>query len=162
MKKRLLFALMAMCAAISGFALSEGEFVYTPQGRFQITGANLNANNAFQDMTGWTVLSATEGVTLADKFIINANGLTEGINSVVSLDATETEGMYFKFEPTDVGAAYVVSYKLKGSGAAEVTTRIKTDYLKTNLVVVKGNSDGNYKGTAGEDGTYTETDAIVS
>ena len=162
MKKRLLFALMAMCAAISGFALSEGEFVYTPQGRFQITGANLNANNAFQDMTGWTVLSATEGVTLADKFNINANGLTEGFNSVVSLDATEAEGMYFKFEPTDASAVYVVSYKLKGSGAAEVTTRIKTDYMKTNLVVVKGNSDGNYNGTAGEDGTYAETNAVIA
>ena len=161
MKKRLLLAFMAMCVAVSGFALSEGEFVNTPQGRFKITGANQNANNAFLDMTGWTVVSAMEGMTLADKFNINANGLAEGFNSFVSLDATEGEGMYFKFEPTDANASYVVSYKMKGSGAAEVTTRVKTDYLKTNLALVKGNSDGNYYGTAGEDGTFVEADAVV-
>ena len=68
MKKRLLFAFMAMCVAVSGFALSNGEFVYTPQGRFQISGDNLNANNAFQDMTGWTVVSASTEKTLADNF----------------------------------------------------------------------------------------------
>ena len=55
MRKRLLFAFMAMCMSVSGFALSQGDFVYTPQGRFQITGANVNAGNAFQDLTGWTV-----------------------------------------------------------------------------------------------------------
>ena len=48
MKKRLLLAFMAMSAVASGYALEQGEFVYTPQGRFQITGANVNANNAFQ------------------------------------------------------------------------------------------------------------------
>ena len=161
MKKRLFFAFMAMCIAVSSYAMTQGDYVYTHQGRFLITGANLNANNAFQSMDGWTVLSATEGVTLADKFNTNANGLAEGMNSVVNLDATEGEGMYFKFEPADASATYIVSYKLKGSGAAEVTTRIKTEYLKTNLVLVKGNTDGSYNGTAGEDGTYTETDAVI-
>ena len=41
-----------MCVAVSGFALEKDEFVNTPQGRFQIAGANLNANNAFQSMDG--------------------------------------------------------------------------------------------------------------
>ena len=59
MKKRLLFAFMALCVTVSGFALSKNEFVYTPQGRFQITGDNLNANSAFLDLTGWTVVSAS-------------------------------------------------------------------------------------------------------
>ncbi len=59
MKKRLLLAFMAMSAVASGYALEQGEFVYTPQGRFQITGANMNANNAFQDLSGWTVVSAS-------------------------------------------------------------------------------------------------------
>ena len=150
-----------MFVALSGFALEKDEFVYTPQGRFMITGTNQNANNAFQDLTGWTVLSAIEGATLADKFNINANGLSDGFNSVVSLDATGGEGMYFTFVPTDASNTYVVSYKLKGSGAAEVTTRIKTDYLKTNLALVKGNSDGSYSGAAGEDGVVAEHDAVV-
>jgi hypothetical protein len=74
MKKRLLFAFMAMCASVSSFALSQGEFVYTPQGRFQITGANLNANNAFQDLSGWTVVAAAADKTLADNLNITGNG----------------------------------------------------------------------------------------
>ena len=115
MKKRLLLAFMAMSAVVSGYALEQGEFVYTPQGRFQITGANVNANNAFQDFTGWTVVSASTEKTLADNFNINANGYAEGINSVASLDATAGEGMYFKFEPSDASTAYVVSYKMKGA-----------------------------------------------
>ena len=155
MKKRLLFALAAMCVAVSGFALSEGEFVYTPQGRFQITGANLNANSAFQDMTGWTVVG--EGKTLADKFNVNANGYADGINSVVSLDGeTIGEGMYYRFEPTDAGASYVVSFKMKGAALDNLKIAIPGDgYGEAqciNLVKVAGNVDGEftYPTTEGE------------
>ena len=136
--------MMAMSAAVSGYALEQGEFVYTPQGRFQITGANVNANNAFQDFTGWTVVSAAEK-TLADNFNINANGYAEGINSVASLDATEGEGMYYKLDLSDAAPAYVVSFKMKGATA--VSTRVKTVAVSTNLVKVEGNSDNTFGGT---------------
>ena len=145
MKKRLLFAFMAMCVAVSGFALTKGEYVYTPQGRFQITGDNLNANNKFQDMTGWEVIGA--GKTLADKFNTNANGYAAGFNSVVSVDGeTAGEGMYFKFEPTDASGVYVVSYKLKGAPLDKVQIRIGGDgyQTETNLVKVAGNTAGTY------------------
>ena len=158
MKKRLLFAFMAMCVAVSGFALSNGEFVYTPQGRFKITGDNLNANNKFQDMTGWTVIGV--GKTLEDKFNIVANGLTDGFNSVVSVDGdTADEGMYFKFEPTDASATYIVSFKLKGAALNWIQTFINGDNTATadkdaNLVKVAGNTAGTY--------TYPETaDEVV-
>ena len=65
MKKRLLLGFAALCSAFSGYALEQGEFVYTPQGRFQITGANVASSN-FSDFTGWTVVTATEGKTLAE------------------------------------------------------------------------------------------------
>ena len=149
MRKRLLLALVAMCVTVSGFALTKGEFVYTPQGRFQITGDNLNANNAFQSMDGWTVITALDK-SLADIFNTNANGYADGFNSVVSVDATETEGMYFKFEPTDASATYVVSYKLKGASA--VSVRKITTEVSTNLVKIAGN-DANvytYPSTEGE------------
>jgi hypothetical protein len=135
MRKRLLFAFMAMSAAVSGYALEQGEYVYTPQGRFQITGANLNANNAFQDMTGWTVIG--EGKTLADKFNINADGYATGINSVVSLDATAGEGMYYKFEPSDAASTYVVSFKMKGAALDNIRYRVPGDGYKTNSNLVK-------------------------
>ena len=156
MKKRLLFAFMALCASVSGFALEQGEFVYTPQGRFQITGQNLNANCAFQDMTGWTAIG--EGKTLADLFITNANGLSEGFNSVVSTAATAGEGMYFKFEPSDASGTYVVSFKMKGAVLDCVKNRIPGDGNKTetNLVKVAGNTANTY--------TYpsTEEEVIVN
>jgi hypothetical protein len=159
MKKRLLFAFMAMCVAVSGFALSNGEFVYTPQGRFQISGDNLNANNAFQDMSGWTVISTSK--TLADKFNIVANGLSAGFNSVACVDvpteeANKGEGMYFKFEPTDASGTYIVSFKLKGAPLDVIQTFIPGDGYSTptNLVKVAGNTAGSY--------TYPETtDEVV-
>ena len=156
MKKRLLFAFMAMCAAVSGFALEQGDFVYTPQGRFQITGANLNANNAFQDMSGWTAIG--EGKTLADLFITNADGLAAGMNSVTSTAATAGEGMYFKFEPTDASAAYVVSFKMKGAALDNIRIRIPGDGYKTeaNLVKVAGNDANVYTHPA------TEGEVIVN
>jgi hypothetical protein len=156
MKKRLLFAFMAMCVAASGFALEKDEFVNTPQGRFQIAGANLNANNAFQSMDGWTAIG--EGKTLADLFTTNADGLAAGFNSVVSTAATAGEGMYFKFEPTDASAAYVVSFKMKGAPLNFVQTFINGDKTATvdkdaNLVKVAGNDLNTY--------TYPSTDGEI-
>ena len=158
MKKRLLFALMAMCVAVSGFALEKNTFVYTPQGRFQITGDNLNANNKFQDMSGWTVISSSK--TLADKFNTVANGLEAGFNSVACVDDptddnNKGEGMYFKFEPTDASGTYIVSFKLKGAPLDVIQTFIPGDGYSTptNLVKIAGNTAGSY--------TYPETEGEV-
>lgn len=153
MKKRLLFAFMAMCVAASGFALEKDEFVNTPQGRFQIAGANLNANNAFQSMDGWTAIG--EGKTLADLFTTNADGLAAGFNSVASTAANAGEGMYFKFEPTDASAAYVVSFKMKGALLDNIKWRIPGDGYKKgdNLVKIAGNEANTY--------TYPSTEGEV-
>ena len=147
MKKRLLFAFMALFVAVSGFALTEGEYVYTPQGRFQIT-SDLKAFSNFTDLSGWEVVTTAEGKTVQDNFIIDTeNGPAPGVSCAVSNDATAGEGMYFKFTPTDAGSSYVVSFKMKGAFA--VTTRVKAgDKISTaNVVKVEGNSDGVYGGT---------------
>ena len=145
MKKRLLLSLMAMCMAVAGFALSNGEFVYTPQGRFQITGENLNANSAFNDFAGWTLVSASADKTLADQFNINGNGAPGGGISVQSLDATAGEGMYFKFEPTSASESYVVSFKMKGAVLNNIRAKVATDVaVNENVVKVFGDTDGTY------------------
>ena len=152
MKKRLLFALMALCVTVSGFALSKNEFVYTPQGRFQITGDNI-VSCKFQNFDGWTVVG--EGITLEDRFNVNTDGFESGSNSVQSTELVTGQGMYYKFVPTDAGSAYVVSFKMKG--AALVTTRLNTigyngsneslgDILP-NGVKIEGNSDHEFGGT---------------
>ena len=142
MKKALLLGLMATCMATSGFALTNGEYVYTPQGRFHITGANTvtNANT----LNGWKVVSGI-GSDLGDNFVMNADGCAAGVNSFQSINPTAGEGMYYQFTPENGTASYVVSYKMKG--AATYTTRIKTNILSTNLVKVEGNTDGTYGGT---------------
>ncbi len=150
MKKRLLFALMAMCVAVSGFALEKGQFVYTPQGRFQITGDNV-ASSTFADFTGWTATSEAKAVDA--KFIVKTDGLAAGMNSVSCVDAPSAdnagEGMYFKFVPTSSDAAYVVSFKMKGAALDHVRNRKPgdgyNDYRRDeNLVVVAGCQDGEY------------------
>ena len=144
MKKRLLLSLMAMCMGVSGFALSEGEYVYTPQGRFQITGANAASSN-FADFTGWTLISES-AASLEQLFNVNADGYASGMNSVQSINATAGEGMYFKFEPTSASESYVVSFKMKGAALDNVRVRIPGDGYKTesNLVKVAGNDANTY------------------
>ena len=148
--KFILIAMMAMCVTISGYALEQGEFVYTPQGRFLVIGDNQNANNAFQSMDGWIAIG--EGKTLEDLFSINAYGLSEGMNSVVSTAATVGEGMYYKFEPTDASVSYVVSFKMKGAALDNIRVRIPSDGKRTesNLVKVAGNEENQYTHPATE------------
>ena len=160
MKKRLLFAFMAMCVAVSGFALEKNEYVYTPQGRFLITGDNQNANSAFQSMDGWTAFDA--GKTIADLFNTNGNGYKDGYNSIQSIvdhvynkkEDNVGTGIYFKFVPTSAGDTYVVSFKMKGAALDKIQQRIAGDgyQTETNLVKISGNTDGTYMypETAGE------------
>ena len=175
MKKRLLFAFMALCVAVSGYALTKGEFVYTPQGRFQITG-DLVAKSTFADWTGWEVRS--EGKTLADKFNTNANGYAAGLNSVVCVDEPSNdnvgEGMYFKFEPTSSDGVYIVSFKLKGASDLglqkdnHVRSRVVGDGYddfrrETNLVVVAGckNAEYTYPLATATDADGNVTDDVI-
>ena len=136
MTKRLLFILTTMCVALSGFALSVGEYVYTPTGRFLITSQNVASSN-FADFTGWTVVSATAEKTFEQAFNINFDGYAEGMNSVSSVDnSVAGEGISFTFVPGDAGKTYVVSYKLKGTATTSI--RVKEVAVSTNLVKING------------------------
>ena len=133
-----------MCVAVSGFALTNGEYVYTPQGRFQVT-SDLKAYSNFTDFSGWEAVTATEGTMVQDIFTLDANGPVAGTGCAVSSNGTAGEGMYFKFVPTDPNEAYVVSFKLKG--VAQASVRVGSGSLNQNVVKVEGNSDGAYGGT---------------
>lgn len=150
---------MAVSSVLSGYALTKGEYVYTPQGRFLITGDNLNANNTFQDFSGWTVISPS-GKTVDALFNTNANGYADGFNSLQSLDAsTAGEGLYYKFEPSSATVSYVVSFKMKGAVLDNIKVRIPGDGYKKEecLVKIAGNTAGTYTYPSTEDEVVVNT-----
>lgn len=111
MKKTLLLGAVALGVSLTGSALEVGEYVYTPQGRFQITGAdNLCTNGSFANgsFDGWNVLSATEGVTVGEQFAYDPDA-----QSIKSQKNACTEGMYYKFSAPANATAYVVSFKIR-------------------------------------------------
>ncbi|MBQ0073200.1 MAG: hypothetical protein KBT34_03295 [Prevotella sp.] len=110
MKKSLLIGLMAVCTSLSSFALEVGEYVYTPQGRFQISGENECSNGTFASgFDGWTVLSAEEEKPAAEDLFL----YDEEVGCIKSLKNACTEGIYYKFSPTNAKASYVISFKVR-------------------------------------------------
>lgn len=124
-----------MCMAGSSFALEVNECVYTPQGRYKITGANVASSN-FVSFDGWTVVTASEQAIDANFSLVQDGDIW----CAQSLSATEGEGMSFKFVPSSADGVYVVTYKMKS--AAVTSIRVKTVDVKTNLVTITGEADG--------------------
>ena len=156
--KRIILSLMAICLGVSSFALSANELVYTPQGRFMVSGDNI-ASSDFSNLTSWMPISATEGIMIEDIFNINSNGYAEGLNSVKSISSTAGEGMYFKFEPSDAFSTYIVSFKMKGDVGVTVRTsnlaydgngKLVSSTLLKNCVKIAGNSAHVYGNTEDE------------
>lgn len=124
MKKRLLTAFAVILAAASGFAHEVDSYVYTPQGRFQITGEN---TCTFAELENWTVIApeAAEGqepLTLSDVFsYVGADDAAPA--GYVSTYAENTYGMSYKFSP-DANAKYVVSITVNaGENTPNFNTR---------------------------------------
>ena len=112
MKKRLLSLAAAALTTLSGFALTQGDYVYTPQGRFKVIDAASQVNFDLQNFTGFTAFSATEGRTAADIFTTGTDG---DLNYFQALATTgSAEGMNYQLSLA-VGKKYVVSYKMKSS-----------------------------------------------
>lgn len=112
MKKRLLSLAAAALTTLSGFALTQGDYVYTPQGRFKVIDAASQVQFDLQNFTGFTAFSATEGRTVADIFTTGTDG---DLNYFQALATTgSAEGMNYQLSLA-VGKKYVVSYKMKSS-----------------------------------------------
>lgn len=138
MKKRLLIALMGMATAFSASAYEVGTVVTTPQGRFQVVGANVCSNSTCIDgFDGWNVITASEGLTCKDIFVHNGEGL-------VANNSASTEGMYYTFNTADANTTYLVSMKIKQAAASSPNeaTRLWAHGMTTNvnLINVVGNS----------------------
>lgn len=112
MKKRLLSLAAAALTTLSGFALTQGDYVYTPQGRFKVIDAASQVQFDLQNFTGFTAFSATEGRTAADIFTTGTDGDLNYFQALTT--AGSAEGMNYQLSLA-VGKKYVVSYKMKSS-----------------------------------------------
>lgn len=120
MKKRLLIMFAAALGAVNSFAYEVGQYVYTENGRFQITGANMVKNGDFSNgLEGWTNFGGT--ALSPDTFEISANG-PEGRNcmaaTLASGGAQKTDGFatstnFMQTVQLAPNGSYIVTYKTK-------------------------------------------------
>ena len=70
--KRLLLCAVSALFAFSANAIQKGDYVYTPQGRFLITGDvnQMGTAGSFANLDGWTVVTAGENTVLEDNFAV--------------------------------------------------------------------------------------------
>ena len=105
--KRLLFSALSVLFAFSASAVQKGDYVYTPQGRFQITSETdlMNGAGAFTSETldGWQVLPDTAKIT--DQFAVGVDG---NLNYAYSLQSDVNEGMKFTTANLNPAKTYVV------------------------------------------------------
>ena len=163
MMKRLLLCAVSALFAFSANAVQKGDYVYTPQGRFQITGdVNLMGNaGSFASLEGWSVVTAAEH-ELADNFTVGLDTASQ-VRYAQSLVNTVGEGMKYTNSNLDANTTYVISYKMRNAveaaPARPLTTLLaSTSYVKdgANVVLITGADTITYNG-----GTETSTDWVT-
>ena len=100
MKKRLLFAVLAMMCAATSFAFEVGEYVYTSSQRLKIEGANLAAGGESL-LSGWTAADRSEWPSETWQIVDGEYVQSLGATGSLCRDFTVTPG------------SYVVSYEMK-------------------------------------------------
>ena len=152
MMKRLLFsALSALCAFSANAAV--GDYVYTPQGRFQITSETdlMNGAGAFTSETleGWQALPETSQIT--DQFAVGVDG---GVNYAYSVKSDFYEGMKFTTANLNPAKTYVVSYKMRNKVESAPTIPL---YTLTDTTAARQNTANVVSITGAVDGTNVVT-----
>ena len=159
MKKRLLFAALAMICASSTFAYEDGEYAFTKDGRVRIDGQNLVVNGDFTDeLKGWT--GAVKDAPNSDAWGIEPGAGPNGENVVKSKgtpEGSEDNGLcqVISLEP----GTYVASYQIQAtgetlSGTTSVGTTVGSNYadffLNTDgaLTRVESTAEANVAGIA--------------
>lgn len=141
MKKRLLFAALAMFCTVGSFAINVGDYVYSHTAKYKVTSENIVLNGDFNvgdGSEGW--LNGDGGAMSAAswKVVTTDVGLGDGINAVVSQGAsTDANGTLANKWQLSSGL-YVISYSVY---APEDITSSVTEG-GTNYVIFFANTTG--------------------
>lgn len=152
MKKRLLIMFAAALGAVNSFAYEVGQFVYTANGRFQITGPNLVTNGDFsKGFEGWTNFGGTALST--DTFEV-AN---DGPNGLKCLTATSTSGGAQKTDGFATSTNFMQTVKLEQNTRYIVTYKTRA-YTLPRITSVSLDRNNNYQNVfVNGDGTWPVT-----
>lgn len=133
MKKKLLFAALALVCASSVFAYEDGEYAFIKNGRVKMIGQNLVTNGSFNEgnATGWT--DATGNAVNAETWAVEPGVGSNGENAIASLGANEGDAFCQVIQLEEAGG-YLVSYQIRAAGettagATTIGTTPGSNYL---------------------------------
>jgi len=112
MKKRLLFASLAMVCAMGMNAYEVGEYAYTGTQRVKITGENLVANGNFAEGTDGWINAAGEPINAEVWSLVEGAG-PNGENVLQSVSGSTADAALCQMWGLDAGT-YIVMYDIKG------------------------------------------------
>ena len=140
MKKRLLLVGIAMLSVVSSFAYNVGDYIYTRNGRFKVTGANLITNGDFKEgLKDWMKADLTEfdegqtwysikeaegpdGMPCIEVAEANSKNFQDNwVNNQASMAASTN---LFRYVPVEANQNYVVTYKVRMSNETLQATAI--------------------------------------
>lgn len=158
MNKRLLISFAAIMGAMTSFAYNVGDYVYTHDAKFKVTGDNLITNGNFaSNYDGWKDYS--DGALSPDYWSIETGATEDGKGNVIqSADGSaDLTGNYmYQAVPFETGKTYIVTFKMKGVDPTTSSITPKT----SNYVDVYANADGSVSKTADRFQQVATTDAV--
>ena len=122
MKRQFLSLLFAALGVSSLFAYDVGDYVYTRNGRFRVTGANMVPNGDFSaGLSEWTTVNGSELST--DTFSVESEGGPDGkpwlkvlLASGKQTEANMGNSANLMFSvPRNENQMYVITYKVRGT-----------------------------------------------
>lgn len=158
MNKRLLISFAAIMGVMTSFAYNVGDYVYTHDAKFKVTGDNLITNGNFaSNYDGWKDYS--DGALSPDYWSIETGATEDGKGNVIqSADGSaDLTGNYmYQAVPFETGKTYIVTFKMKGVDPTTSSITPKT----SNYVDVYANADGSVSKTADRFQQVATTDAV--
>ncbi len=116
MKKRLLFAAMAMVCAMGSSAYEVGDYVYTLNQRVKITGENLVTNGNFAEGTDGWIDAAGEAINTEVWSYVEGAG-PNGENVLQSMSGSTADAALCQKWDLPTGT-YIVMYDIKGEATS--------------------------------------------